>query len=526
MTSDEENKDGRYFPGQEELSILINSIEEYFSYPERSEERSKIVSSVTGRLNAINAHWKNRSVRLWFNNNKKTYLKQEANVTFVPIPESPLLNAGTKNQFYPPKKRVAPPRSSSVSQFDNFFSPGISPSLSLTSKSLSSILKSPRKTVEEQKEVELHITQQLVSNHSKYWLNHIAQIELNRCIVAYSSMPPEFSKNPFPDRMQNDEYIYDSSEYSEFDLIECGIANANGYPAIICYNTSNQTHEFRYKEGIFDLGLSYPASSLAYDSPSDTFFFTTGTLIKTFNPKEGLLNTVISPRTMPLHHSPLLCSNNRVILGSRSKFFVWNQSEFEDVNNMRCLCFEANLPLVTSMAAADTKLALASHNHHAIHMFDSQFNFVSSLIGHGAGVTSLCSSETDNLISGSADLTARLWDLRLSQPAIQFERHLGSITSLAYANTQSSKIVITGGEDHIVRGWDIRASAVLFEINCGTGVPISLDFDQNKVLTIITKEKTQTDARGFSLQHNKDISPVISVLSPNLSMKVSLGRQY
>lgn len=61
----------RYHPSPQEQSILTPNLKLYFSYPERSPDRTRIASEVSSELLKISNHWTNRAVRLWFNNNKK-----------------------------------------------------------------------------------------------------------------------------------------------------------------------------------------------------------------------------------------------------------------------------------------------------------------------------------------------------------------------------------------------------------------------------------------------------------------------
>lgn len=61
----------RYHPSPQEQSILTPNLKLYFSYPERSPDRSRISAEVAEELSKFSNHWTNRTVRLWFNNNKK-----------------------------------------------------------------------------------------------------------------------------------------------------------------------------------------------------------------------------------------------------------------------------------------------------------------------------------------------------------------------------------------------------------------------------------------------------------------------
>lgn len=69
----------RYYPDAQEQSILIPYLRKYFKFPERSPERNRIASEVSNMLLKFSPHWTHRAVRLWFNNNRTTYIKIDNN---------------------------------------------------------------------------------------------------------------------------------------------------------------------------------------------------------------------------------------------------------------------------------------------------------------------------------------------------------------------------------------------------------------------------------------------------------------
>ncbi|OHT08846.1 hypothetical protein TRFO_22509 [Tritrichomonas foetus] len=68
----------RYYATPQEQKILVQGLQQYFSLPERSQNRNKIAKDVSRFLCMFSPHWTHRAVRLWFNNNKHTYLPQFA----------------------------------------------------------------------------------------------------------------------------------------------------------------------------------------------------------------------------------------------------------------------------------------------------------------------------------------------------------------------------------------------------------------------------------------------------------------
>ncbi|EAX98834.1 hypothetical protein TVAG_409720 [Trichomonas vaginalis G3] len=69
----------RYYPKEAELALLSNALQTYFSFPERSNERSQFAAEVSKQLLQFSNHWNQRAVRLWFTNNKSNFRKVDPN---------------------------------------------------------------------------------------------------------------------------------------------------------------------------------------------------------------------------------------------------------------------------------------------------------------------------------------------------------------------------------------------------------------------------------------------------------------
>ena len=93
--------DDRYYPSDEELKILIPKLKQYFSFPDRSMERKNIVQKTFELIKEINPnHWDARKVRIWFRNNKKTYISVDPER--IPTAQIPSIPAIDPN-FVPPQ---------------------------------------------------------------------------------------------------------------------------------------------------------------------------------------------------------------------------------------------------------------------------------------------------------------------------------------------------------------------------------------------------------------------------------------
>ncbi|OHS94463.1 hypothetical protein TRFO_11073 [Tritrichomonas foetus] len=117
--NEDDNKDGRYFPNESEMPVLIHYLQVYFSHPERSIQRSQVVQNVASILSPTNKHWNHRTIRLWFNNNKRVFYRPSSpqNQTSVfQEPEPPMT-------LPPQPKYFMPARSLSVVQMPNVMEP-------------------------------------------------------------------------------------------------------------------------------------------------------------------------------------------------------------------------------------------------------------------------------------------------------------------------------------------------------------------------------------------------------------------
>ena len=80
----------RYYANSNEQKILIQGLKHYFSLPERSQNRNKVAKDVSNYLRRLSPHWTHRAVRLWFNNNRHTYMPAGESPAPVPPPPPPV----------------------------------------------------------------------------------------------------------------------------------------------------------------------------------------------------------------------------------------------------------------------------------------------------------------------------------------------------------------------------------------------------------------------------------------------------
>ena len=103
--------DRRYFPTAMEQFILIQNMGKYFSYPERTPDRTRIAEEVATLLRTISGHWTYKSVRLWFNNNKNSTFCQNTNISKIPISPLKSISPTAQNYAQPAQYMYSPDQS-------------------------------------------------------------------------------------------------------------------------------------------------------------------------------------------------------------------------------------------------------------------------------------------------------------------------------------------------------------------------------------------------------------------------------
>ncbi|MGK7907221.1 MAG: AAA-like domain-containing protein [Synechococcus sp.] len=88
-------------------------------------------------------------------------------------------------------------------------------------------------------------------------------------------------------------------------------------------------------------------------------------------------------------------------------------------------------------------------------LWDLQGNQVQEFPGHTGWIWSVSfSPEGDYLLTGSADKTARLWNLKTNQLQEEFAGHEGAVHSVSFSH--DGKHLLTGSADGSVRQWDLQ----------------------------------------------------------------------
>jgi WD40 repeat protein len=191
-----------------------------------------------------------------------------------------------------------------------------------------------------------------------------------------------------------------------------------------------------------------------------------------------------------------------IVLGSKRSLHIWTRDLLSKGADRLAPSgtIELSLPSVTSTTSVGGSIAVASRNHHAIHLFGSDGVFTRTCLAHAGGVSALGPLGEWTFLSGSSDATARIWDVRMDAPAAQLQRHLGSVTMVGSGRFEALQYIWSAGEDHIVKGWDMRSPRPLYEAEVGIGVPIAAGMGSAGQIRVLTKHKDDTCAEGYQPQ--------------------------
>ena len=106
-----------------------------------------------------------------------------------------------------------------------------------------------------------------------------------------------------------------------------------------------------------------------------------------------------------------------------------------------------------------------------------------------------------SLISGSFDLTLRLWELATLKERCQFRVHSGGVRSVAL--NADGRLLASGGVDRTVRLWDTRRGELLVTLQGHSGPVWSVALSASGATTSVCTAFRNTAAASACTAHRR-----------------------
>ena len=515
--SNDDEKDGRYFPNDTEMPILIHHLQIYFSHPERSIQRSQVVQTVAGILSPTNKHWDHRTIRLWFNNNKRNFFKPGQNQNFQ---ENEYTENETSNPFLsdvPQPKVFVPQRSLSVVQMppkesepiENMrraLTPTININMQPKPGSFAMQLMQEKEVMitnmnnlQIQFDAELRTSEKINAIYEQKWsqINPIQPCQSS--ITDPASLPTmpqayyQLMQQKFMNNIQSYPPVLKNYQY---DLIEASTFSNNGNPIVAFYDGSSLNNKIHFNDLVLDTPFISHISSMLYDDVGKSIWFHSGNTLSAIGCDSNFNQQLCTgphhsfKSAMTFWENNLVLSLNSTILTSKREIIYSQPSE--NLRDNFGVCLTLIIPNIDSLATVNNNLVVASSEYHTAHIIAQNGACINRCIGHTAGITALHGYDANTFITGSADQTAKYWDIRVPIAVYNLTRHKGIVTAIFGDGNNKPNIIFTGGTDGFIRIWDIREMKIVSSINLINATPQSIYFDNmTKNLTVINSEKAQ-----------------------------------
>lgn len=488
----EEKSDARYFPSETETNILVNYLKIYFSNPERSVKRSQVVQDVVKILSEMNSHWNHRTVRLWFNNNKKLLGHSQPQQNSQPSSQETMFDAPVqivpKNVYLPPRPASA---ATVLPYFDqsNYYDQNMyaqqqyQPVQQLLPSTISMVPPKPTSIsaqLETQKELLSQPQPIDVYNRADQML-HNAILNSNiqkwdEFVLPQTGQKSIFDRNSISYNAHQFNYTL-PVDITPFDTIDASYCS-NKSPAIII---SDKT--LTVEKHTVELPLTSYATSITVNPADGSIWTYSGNTIYGIDTNLELIAQVSTGNHVS-KSAALTFLDDQLVFATNSYVSCWSLSGIQE--NSMSLGFSTYMTSISAISPIGDCLLLSSCDNHSIYMFAKQGLLVQRFVGHCAGVTSLSTVNENIFLTGSADQTIRIWDKRQG-PQLTLCRHNGIVTSVCASD--DGNLIASGGTDNIVRVWDLRKSEVCFGGKCSSP-PQSLALNDN-VLTVVTSEAVE-----------------------------------
>ena len=512
----------RFIVLEDERKKLQSFLREYLTVANSTHE--EIESFCSSCLSQLSSNWTGRNLLQWFMQNKPD---NEKFISSYEQPKPKINKVGneifTDESMIPPKKRASigvfspqvsrnnPPMHTSSNLtinellykeneqsetlggiYDEFFCDNVAPSYGQYS-TVNSLQTLPAKSLSQ--EIKDHV----VKIQDRYsYIHQLTSFQLNEL----SDCP--YKVGPF------------RLSHKKFDLIEAGTVQTIKEPVIVSFDIKKDAHIINFSNELeVPLMGSMPATNVHYDEHTETSFIATRSFLYHYT-----LNgeCIYSYKHGGVKNTVGLASNkNALAFATRNYLTIFPRSSEVKLFSEK---HDIELPLkdISHCISLSGNYVLSSTSSPFILATNEEGQPIRDFIGHASSVTSLAVFNSQIFVSGSADNTIKLWDLRDPTPALVFHRHMGHVSAM-HCNS-NLHLIFSGGSDRKIRVWDERKLIPLYETGIGTGIPFDINLDTvTETLRILTRESKSSTFDGLDNHRIISARPYFCVRPSNLYIK-------
>lgn len=486
---------GRYFPNESEVPVLVKYLQLYFSHPERSQSRQQVVQTVVHLLSPKNEHWNHRNVRLWFNNNKKVYLTVHSSSERKEAPQisqhskKPIIKQPVRSQSVSHITSAYEMMVNDKSAFNMFrqpipYSDHMNNSVSNINNTLSMTFNDLRKREfnnADKKAVELNISNFMI----RYCERRYNQL--------FSNYHIQFKGTICDNKIEISNTNVESIR--QYDIIDCAALTNCGKHAIVSYDPDSDEQYIDFgNDNMVKTGINFPVSSIVIDNKTDNVFINSCGVIKMFNisEKKEVLSFNQGDHVKYVKDSKLEIWNGNLVFVAGSSIGLWPLDNIYHSQRpeMGSVFFEIGFKKIDLIKQFGENICIASYDHHTPKVLSPNGNSIYKATSHMGGITALGSFGDEKFITGSSDSSIRVWDIREPSAVNTLLCHRGTISSV-YGNEEKF-VIVTGGLDNQIKVWDIRNNLCRCSLPTGYNSPISLAYNDNIVTSVISDIANET----------------------------------
>ena len=493
----------RYHPSPQEQSVLTPNLRLYFSYPERSPDRSRIAGEVSLQLSKFSDHWTNRAVRLWFNNNKKLVVNEQKDIA----------DSGTEPE---------PRKSFSVSDSSKDGTPDPSFTIDQTT-SIRSQANALRQLEDEAAWVAYNSPrmQEIISEYNSICFDDpspsIFTAFKSSNYIDFPPPPPQilpFAIIDLLNRQEQKEKSIWKSTSQRVKLLPQTDTNCiiNGYGAYVGNDggkrtlnfTGNPEYSQEWKQ--IPLSLSDTVTSLAISPQGEAAWAISGNLIVRIlldNTKQVM--SYIPAQDFPNTH--IATGPGYIAFSSTKHSTLYFTNETMQIYPVE---LSINTPGITNICMQGDNIVCSLLHSTTCSLFDKTGKEIRPFIGHRAQVTNI-SSVSDNLFcTASQDNAIKIWDIREPRAVATFYAGGATPTSI----TSSSNYIVAGYSDAKLRTFDIRHKQAKAALGVDMNRQLASTISFNEKLDALSMFSTaQADDTGY-WKNSPDLNNRFAVLSP------------